>query len=166
VLRVCSELSATVLHLCAKEIARLVRIGGRTADHRRAGRPVRVLASMTALVAGLLVVAGCQGGGSSTAAPAGQANASKITVAETPGVGHAPLILAFQQRPFRRAGLDVHITNYPSARAELNALRAGGVDVAFGDYAERVLRIGRGAGQQSVGTGPSTPEGSKAMLFH
>ncbi len=42
---------------------RLVPIGGRTADHRRAGRPVRVPASMTALLAGLLTVAECQASG-------------------------------------------------------------------------------------------------------
>ena len=48
---------------------RLVPIGGRTVDHRRTGRPVRALASMTALVAGLLTVAGCTASSSSTATP-------------------------------------------------------------------------------------------------
>ena len=84
---------------------RLVPIGGRTADHRRAGRPVRVLASMTALVAGLLAVAGCQAGGSSTATPTFSGSNNVVRVAETPGVGDAPLFLAFQQGLFRKAGL-------------------------------------------------------------
>ena len=113
---------------------RLVPIGGRTADDRRAGRPVRVLASITALVAGLLTVAGCTGSSSSTATPTFTNNV--IRVAETPGVGDAPLFIAFQQGLFRQAGLQVRITNYGSARSELVALQHGQADVAFGDYAD------------------------------
>lgn len=116
---------------------RLVPIGGRTADHRRAGRPVRVLAGMTALVAGLLTVAGCTGSSSSsTATPTFDDSNNVVRVAETPGVGDAPLFLAFQQGVFRAAGLTVRITNYPTTRDELTALRAGKADVAFGDYAD------------------------------
>ena len=115
---------------------RLVPIGGRTADHRRTGRPVRVLAGTTALVAGLLAVAGCQAGSSSTATPTFSGGNNVVRVAQTPGVGDAPLFLAFQQGLFRKAGLEVRITNYASTRAELTALRAGAVDVAFGDYAD------------------------------
>ena len=115
---------------------RLVPIGGRTADHRRAGRPVRVLASMTALMAGLLTAAGCQASSSSTAEPTFTDSNNVIKVAETPGVGDAPLFIAFQQGLFRKAGLQVRITNYGSTKTELSALRAGVVDVAFGDYAD------------------------------
>jgi NitT/TauT family transport system substrate-binding protein len=115
---------------------RLVPIGGRTADHRRTGRPVRVLAGTTALVAGLLAVAGCQTGSSATAAPIFSGGNNVVRVAQTPGVGDAPLFLAFQQGLFRKAGLEVRITNYASPRAELTALRAGAADVAFGDYAD------------------------------
>jgi NitT/TauT family transport system substrate-binding protein len=91
---------------------------------------------MTALVAGLLTIAGCQTGTSSTAAPTFSGGNNVVRVAQTPGVGDAPLFLAFQQGLFRKAGLEVHITNYSSTRAELTALRAGAVDVAFGDYAD------------------------------
>jgi NitT/TauT family transport system substrate-binding protein len=115
---------------------RLVPIGGRTADHRRAGRPVRILASTTALVAGLLAVAGCQASGPSTATPTFSDTNPVVRVAETPGVGDAPLFIAFQQGLFRRAGLQVRITNYTSTRKELTALQAGTADVAFGDYAD------------------------------
>jgi NitT/TauT family transport system substrate-binding protein len=90
---------------------------------------------MTALVAGLLV-AGCQAGSSSTATPAFSGSDNVVRVAQTPGVGDAPLFLAFQQGLFRKAGLQVRITNQASTRAELTALRAGAVDVAFGDYAD------------------------------
>jgi len=115
---------------------RLVPIGGRTVDHRRTGRPVRALASMTALVAGLLTVAGCTGSSSSTATPTFNDASNVIKVAETPGVGDAPLFIAFQQGLFRQAGLQVRITNYGSARSELVALQHGQADVAFGDYAD------------------------------
>jgi NitT/TauT family transport system substrate-binding protein len=114
---------------------RLVPIGGQAADHRRAGRPARVLASVTALVAGLIVVTGCGilGGSSSPAPPPVKAD---ITVAETPNVGDAPLFMALQQQFFRNAGVSVHIINYTSARTELRDLQAGKVDVAYGDYAD------------------------------
>jgi len=92
---------------------------------------------MAALVAGLLTIAGCQTGStSSTATPTFSGGNNVVRVAQTPGVGDAPLFLAFQQGLFRKAGLEVHITNYSSTRAELTALRAGAVDVAFGDYAD------------------------------
>jgi NitT/TauT family transport system substrate-binding protein len=114
---------------------RLVPIGGPAADDRRAGRPARVLASATALVAGLFVVTGCGilGGSSAPAPPPVKAD---ITVAETPNVGDAPLFMALQQQFFRNAGVNVHIINYSSTRAELRDLRAGRVDVAYGDYAD------------------------------
>ena len=115
---------------------RLVPIGGWTADHRSAGRPVRVLAGMTVLMAGLLTLAGCQAGSSSSATPTFSGGDNVVRVAQTPGVGDAPLFLAFQQGLFRKAGLQVRITNLGSTRAELTALRAGKVDVAFGDYAD------------------------------
>jgi NitT/TauT family transport system substrate-binding protein len=114
---------------------RLVPIGVQAADHRTAGRPVRALASVTALVAGLILVAGCGllGGSSAPAAPPVKAD---ITVAETPNVGDAPLFMALQQGFFRSAGVNVHIVNYSSTRTELRDLRAGKVDVAYGDYAD------------------------------
>ena len=114
---------------------RLVPIGVQAADPRRAGRPVRVLASATALVAGLIVIAGCGflGGSSSPPPPPVKAD---ITVAETPNVGDAPLFMAVQHGLFRAAGVNVHIVNYTSTRAELRDLRAGKVDVAYGDYSD------------------------------
>ena len=57
---------------------RLVPIGSRTADYRRAGRPARVLASVTALVAGLLVVAGCRIPGMSPGGILGHENARRF----------------------------------------------------------------------------------------
>jgi NitT/TauT family transport system substrate-binding protein len=123
---------------------RLVPIGGRTVDHRRAAHPVRVLAGMSALVAGLLTVAGCQAGSSSTATPTFSDPDNIVRVAQTPGVGDAPLFLAFQQGLFRKAGLQVRITNYNSTRDELVALQQGKVDVAFGDYADMFYAQAKG----------------------
>jgi NitT/TauT family transport system substrate-binding protein len=131
---------------------RLVPIGGRTADHRRAGRPVRILAGLTALIAGLLTVAGCQAGSSSTATPTFSGSDNVVRVAQTPGVGDAPLFLAFQQGLFRKAGLEVRITNYASTRAELTALRAGQVDVAFGDYADMFYAQAQAKGGNAKGS--------------
>jgi NitT/TauT family transport system substrate-binding protein len=119
---------------------RLVPIGSRTADYRRAGRPARVLASVIALVAGLVVVAGCRVPGMAPPTAAVPTVKADITVAETPGVGDAPLFIAFQEGLFRDAGVNVHIINYGntkfSTRDELRDLQSGKVDVAFGDYAD------------------------------
>jgi NitT/TauT family transport system substrate-binding protein len=123
---------------------RLVPIGGRTVDPRKAGHPVRVLAGMTALVAGLLTVAGCQAGSSSTVTPTFTDADNVVRVAQTPGVGDAPLFLAFQQGLFRKAGLQVRITNYGSTRDELVALQQGKADVAFGDYADMFYAQAKG----------------------
>ncbi len=129
---------------------RLVPIGGRTVDPRRAGHPVRVLAGMTALVAGLLTVAGCQAGSSSTATPTFTDADNVVRVAQTPGVGDAPLFLAFQQGLFRKAGLQVRISNYGSTREELVALQQGKADVAFGDYADMFYAQAKAGGKNGL----------------
>jgi NitT/TauT family transport system substrate-binding protein len=97
---------------------------------------VRVFAGITALVTGLLTVAACTGSSTSTATPTFTDTNNVIRVAETPGVGDAPLFIAFQQGLFRKAGLQVRITNYGNTRSELVALQHGQADVAFGDYAD------------------------------
>lgn len=84
----------------------------------------------------MVLLAGCQlpGSGSSGAleqAPAG----SSITVASVPGVGSAPLYVAQQEGLFQQAGLTVHIRSYPTAAAEVAALRSGAANVAAGGYA-------------------------------
>jgi NitT/TauT family transport system substrate-binding protein len=104
---------------------------------------------MTALVAGLLTVAGCTGSSSSTATPTFSDASNVVRVAETPGVGDAPLFIAFQQGLFRKAGLQVRITNYASTRSELIALRAGKADVAFGDYADMFYAQAQAQGKGS-----------------
>ena len=82
-----------------------------------------------------LLLAGCSlpgsGSGASEQAPPG----SSITVASVRGVGSAPLYVAQQQGLFQQAGLTVHIRPYPTARAEVDALRNGQANVAVGDYA-------------------------------
>jgi ABC-type nitrate/sulfonate/bicarbonate transport system substrate-binding protein len=113
-------------------------------------------------------------------------------VAETPGVGDAPLFIGFQQGLFRKAGLEVRITNYPPPRAGLNALQGGAMDVAFGDdadmfYAQAQAKANKGASLLTIGQYPSTVSASdlqrvialmfffnaipsqpsvKAMIFH
>lgn len=127
---------------------RLVPNGGRPADHGRASRPVRALASAAAVLAGLILVAGCQFPGmSSSAAPA---TTGTITVGAAPGIGDAPLYIASQQNMFRDAGVTVHIINYNSAQAELKDLQSGKLDVAFGDYADFFYAQAKASTQKKI----------------
>jgi NitT/TauT family transport system substrate-binding protein len=57
-------------------------------------------------------------------------------VAAIPGADDAPLYVAAKDGLFRKAGLDVTIHSYQSVSKELQALKAGQVDVAAGDYAD------------------------------
>jgi NitT/TauT family transport system substrate-binding protein len=96
------------------------------------GRRVRIAAGCA--VAGLLL-AGCQAlGGSSAsgAAPAG----SSITVAAVPGVGDAPLYVAWQRGLFKQRGLTVHLRSYKTMGEVMTALHSGQANVAVGDYAD------------------------------
>src|SRR5580692_7164056 len=99
---------------------------------RLGGRRVRIAAGCAA--AGLLL-AGCQAlGGSSAsgAAPAG----SSITVAAVPGVGDAPLYVAWQRGLFKQRGLTVHLRSYKTMGQVMTALHSGQANVAVGDYAD------------------------------
>jgi NitT/TauT family transport system substrate-binding protein len=103
---------------------------GRTARQRQAGRVW--IAAVCAAAAVLL--AGCQFPGISSAS--GPTAGASITVASIPGVGNAPLYVAWQQGLFRRSGLTVHIRSYPTVAAEVAALHSGRADIAVGDYAD------------------------------
>jgi NitT/TauT family transport system substrate-binding protein len=104
---------------------------GRSAQRLGGGR-VRIAAGCA--VAALLL-AGCSAGGGSSAsgsAPAG----SSITVAAVPGVGDAPLYVAWQQGLFRQRGLTVHLRSYKTMGEVMAALDNGQANVAVGDYAD------------------------------
>lgn len=106
--------------------------GGRPAQRRGGGR-MRIAAGCAA--GAVMLLAGCQLPGTSSAAgPA--APGSSITVAAVPGVGDAPLYVAWQRGLFRQAGLTVHVRSYPSVAAEVAALHSGQAGVAVGDYAD------------------------------
>jgi NitT/TauT family transport system substrate-binding protein len=100
------------------------------------GRPSRGrmrIAAGCAVVAVLL--AGCSSFGGSSAsgsAPAG----SSITVAAVPGVGDAPLYVAWQQGLFRQYGLTVRLRSYQTMGQVMAALHDGQANVAVGDYAD------------------------------
>lgn len=99
---------------------------------RRWLRPLAVpLAAMTAAAS----LAACNPLSSSRAAdlPAG---APAVKVGVVPGIENANLYLAKKRGYFARAGLHVHIVDFASVAAELNALRIGQVDVAAGDYGD------------------------------
>jgi NitT/TauT family transport system substrate-binding protein len=103
------------------------------------GRPARLGAHRVRIAAGCavagLLLAGCQAlGGSSAsgAAPAG----SSITVAAVPGVGDAPLYVAWQRGLFKQRGLTVHLRSYKTMGEVMTALHSGQANVAVGDYAD------------------------------
>jgi ABC-type nitrate/sulfonate/bicarbonate transport system substrate-binding protein len=104
---------------------------GRSAQRLGGGR-VRIAAGCA--VAALLL-AGCSGAGGSSAsgsAPAG----SSITVAAVPGVGDAPLYVAWRQGLFQQRGLTVHLRSYHTMAEVMTALHSGQANVAVGDYAD------------------------------
>jgi NitT/TauT family transport system substrate-binding protein len=104
---------------------------GRSARRLGGGR-VRIAAGCAVAV---LLLAGCSALGGSPAsgsAPAG----SSITVAAVPGVGDAPLYVAWQQGLFRQHGLAVHLRSYQTMRQVMDALQNGQANVAVGDYAD------------------------------
>ena len=103
------------------------------------GRPARPGRGRVRIAVGCAVaavlVAGCSAFGGSPAsdsAPAG----SSITVAAVPGVGDAPLYVAWQQGLFRQHGLTVHLHSYQSMSQVMAALHNGQANVAVGDYAD------------------------------
>jgi NitT/TauT family transport system substrate-binding protein len=99
-----------------------------------AGRPRRRVAGVTAAAAGLVLVAGCHVLGTSSAA--GPTGSGTVTVAAAPGVGDAPIYIGIKDGLFRQAGINVRVVAFGSVSAEVAALKAGKVDVAFGDYAD------------------------------
>ena len=103
------------------------------------GRPARpgrgrVRIAMGCAVAAVLV-AGCSAFGGSSASDSAQPGSS-ITVAAVPGVGDAPLYVAWQQGLFRQHGLTVHLHSYQSMSQVMAALHNGQANVAVGDYAD------------------------------
>jgi NitT/TauT family transport system substrate-binding protein len=104
---------------------------GRAAQRLGGGR-VRI--AVGCAVAAVLL-AGCSAFGGSSAsgtAPAG----SSITVAAVPGVGDAPLYVAWQRGLFRQHGLTVHLRSYQTMTQVMDALHSGQANVAMGDYAD------------------------------
>jgi len=104
---------------------------GRPAQ-RLAGGRLRIAAGCAVAV---MLLAGCSAFGGSSAsgsAPAG----SSITVAAVPGVGDAPLYVAWRQGLFQQHGLTVHLRSYQTMRQVMDALGSGQADVAVGDYAD------------------------------
>ena len=104
---------------------------GRTA-RRRSGR-TRIATGCVAAAATLLTGCSALGGSSaSQAVPPG----SSITVAAVPGVGDAPLYVAWQQGLFKQHGLTVHLRSYHTMSQVIAALHNGQANVAVGDYAD------------------------------
>lgn len=104
---------------------------GRLAPRLRSGR-ARIAAGC-AVVA--LLLAGCSAFGGSSASDS-TPQGSSITVAAVPGVGDAPLYVAWQHGLFQQYGLTVHVRSYQTMRQVMAALHSGQANVAVGDYAD------------------------------
>jgi len=103
------------------------------ADAPQGPRMLRLIRPAATGGAAVLLLAGCGalGGGSNGISSSGGAT---ITVAAVPSVGDAPLYLARSDGLFAQHGLTVRIKNYPSVKAEVEALGNGQADIAAGDY--------------------------------
>jgi NitT/TauT family transport system substrate-binding protein len=79
-----------------------------------------------------LAAAGCHVPGTSSASvlPPGET----LTVAVVPGIDTVPLQVAAQKGLFKQQGVSVTVKDYGSVSQAYNALTAGRVDVAEGDY--------------------------------
>jgi len=101
-------------------------------SHRRLRLVAAVLASL-GVAAG---ITGCN--------PFSQAAASSgepvVKVGVVPGIENATLYLAKKRGDFARAGINVKIDKFPSVDSELQALTAGRVNVAAGDYGHLFAR--------------------------
>jgi NitT/TauT family transport system substrate-binding protein len=84
---------------------------------------------------GFLAVALLAAGCTSAAGPSAGGRSS-ITVAVIPSAENAPLMIAVRQGLFRNHGLNVSVKTYHSLQPEFQALKAGSVDIAAGDYAD------------------------------
>jgi NitT/TauT family transport system substrate-binding protein len=115
---------------------RLVPARARTQGDRRPTHRVRAFAGVTAAVAVLIVLAGCRVPGMSGGAYSQQVSGTINVGTTSPGVGDVPLYLARQSGAFHRAGLTVNIITFSSIASELQALQAGKIQVAYGDYAD------------------------------
>src|SRR5215831_12813721 len=99
------------------------RYGGPT------GRTRRRAAGAAAATAGLVLVAGCQVLGGSSAAPE-PTGSGTVTVAAPPGVADAPLYIGMKNGLFRQAGIHVRvISTSSSVRSAVSALRGGQADI-------------------------------------
>lgn len=124
------------------------------------------------VVSGVVLLSGCQIGGSGSASGSGT-----ITVAVVPGIDNAPLRVAIQDGLFRQHGLNVTVkSDYTSLSQVFQALTSGKVQVAAGDYTSffyeqaaghvslRLIADGYDAASNSVailtlpGSGITTPQ--------
>lgn len=116
---------------------RLVPVGGRR--HRAGGdrRPgPRFVGMAVVLASALVLMAGCRVPGLSSSAGAPSSVTATLNVVATPGVADAPLYIGIKEGLFQRAGLTINVKQLSTTRAEVEALRQGQADVAFGGYAD------------------------------
>jgi NitT/TauT family transport system substrate-binding protein len=110
-----------------------------------------------------LAVSGCHvpGTSSASALPSGQT----LTVAVVPGIDTVPLQVAVQQGLFKQQGVSVSVKDYASVGDAYNALTAGRVDVAEGDYTSFFFGIAnRNASLKLITDGYDASTGTMQVL--
>lgn len=100
---------------------------------RLAARTRRRTLGVAAAATGLLVVAGCHLPGTSSAA--GPSVSATLTVSAVPGVADAPLFVGLREGLFSRAGLTIRLQSFSTMKSQVDHLKKGDTNVAFGDYA-------------------------------
>jgi NitT/TauT family transport system substrate-binding protein len=127
------------------------------------GRLLRRSSIPLAALSLALLAAGCHvpGTSSASALPSGQT----LTVAVVPGIDTVPLQVASRQGLFKQQGIGVTVRDYGSVADAYNALLAGKVDVAGGDYTSFFYGIAnKGAPLKLVTDGYDASAGTMQVL--
>ncbi|MGA4841885.1 ABC transporter substrate-binding protein [Streptomyces sp. G45] len=104
-----------------------------------AARPLTAARSVVALTLLVAATAACGGSGSDSGGGPGGLEKTRITVGTMPVADTAPLHLAMEKGYFKAEGLTVRTTTLSGGAESVSRLRAGALDISFGNYVSYVL---------------------------
>ncbi|MEU2558682.1 ABC transporter substrate-binding protein [Streptomyces longispororuber] len=111
----------------------------RGARGRLRGSPPRTVLPVLALLAATTTGCGGSGDGAGGGADGRGPEKTRITVGTMPVADTAPLQLAMSKGFFRAEGLTVRTTTLSGGAESVNRLRAGALDISFGNYVSYFL---------------------------